>query len=58
MDSVYVWNKLTALDGTLRTEPVRAKAEISKHLEALTIAPWPAPKPRRRGEKRAEIRGR
>jgi hypothetical protein len=22
VDSVYVWNKLTALDGTLRTEPV------------------------------------
>jgi site-specific DNA recombinase len=58
VDSVYVWSKLTALDGTLRTEPVRAKAEISKHLEELTIAPLPAPEPRRRGEKRAEIRGR
>jgi hypothetical protein len=58
VDSVYVWNKLTALDGTLATEPVRAKAEISKHLEELTITPLPAPEPRRRGEKRAEIPGR
>ena len=58
VDSVYVWNKLTALDGTLRTEPVRAKAEIPKHLEELTIAALAALEPRRRGEKRAEIRGR
>ena len=39
------------MDSLLRREPVRAKAEVSKHLDELAIAPLPS----RRGEKRAEI---
>ena len=42
------------MDSLLRLEPARAKAEISKHLEELAIAPLPS----RKGEKRAEIRVR
>jgi hypothetical protein len=57
VDASYVGCRLTALDKLLRLEPIRAKAEVAKHLEELTIAPLPAPERRRRGEKRAEIRG-
>jgi hypothetical protein len=51
----WISTQLERLDGLLRTDPARAKAELIRHLEGdLVIKPLPGEP----GERRAEISGR
>ncbi len=55
VESAWIAAKLEHLDDLLRTDPIRAKAEVGKHLEGdLVITPLPSEP----GERRAQITGR